>query len=185
MLCARVLTATLAVLCLALAAPRQAVAGGLIISELRAGFDLHNIDGAEGENGFDTVLEVYFAKPDWRFPDPMLQHVLRPRTFIGFSANDAGDTNELFAGFAWQMQLSDSAFLETSFGGAVHDGPLDDPTYASFGCRANFRESAGLGFKLTPHWQLLTEINHMSNANLCGRNRGLTNAGVRLGYVFD
>ncbi|WP_081449527.1 acyloxyacyl hydrolase [Rhodomicrobium vannielii] len=30
----------------------------------------------------------------------------------------------------------------------------------------------------------MATIDHMSNAGLCDTNRGLTNAGVRLGYKF-
>jgi Lipid A 3-O-deacylase (PagL) len=33
-------------------------------------------------------------------------------------------------------------------------------------------------------WRVLLSVEHMSNADLCDRNRGLTNAGVRLGYQF-
>ena len=168
----------------ALATSPPSQAGG-VAAELRAGIDVHNVDGSNGEDGFDAVTEIYFAAPTWRFQDPMLNHLFSPRPFTGFSVNSSGDTNELFAGVAWQLPLTERLFFESSFGGAVHDGPLDDPLDASYGCRVNFRESAGLGMKLSPNWRLLIGINHMSNGNLCGRNRGLTNAGVRLGYVFD
>jgi lipid A 3-O-deacylase len=48
----------------------------------------------------------------------------------------------------------------------------------------NFRESASLGLALSPDWRLMGTVDHMSNAGLCGNNRGLTNAGVRLGIKF-
>ena len=79
-------------------------------------------------------------------------------------------------------------FIEASFGGTVHNGPLQ-PHYdlspifvATYGCPLNFRESASTGVDLSERWRLLATIDHMSNAGLCGYNRGLTNYGARLSY---
>jgi len=54
----------------------------------------------------------------------------------------------------------------------------------ALGCHVLFRESASLGFNLTESWRIMGTIEHNSNAGLCDFNRGLTNAGVRLGYKF-
>jgi Lipid A 3-O-deacylase (PagL) len=70
----------------------------------------------------------------------------------------------------------------TSFGGALHDGPLDEPGRASFGCRVNFHEQAGIGYAIDRSWPVVLSWEHMSNADLCDRNRG---AGVRIGYMLD
>ena len=31
------------------------------------------------------------------------------------------------------------------------------------------------------HWELMATVDHMSNADLCDENRGLTTVGLRLG----
>ena len=49
---------------------------------------------------------------------------------------------------------------------------------------APFREAAALGFRITEHWSVMATVEHMSNAGLCGENRGLTNFGGKLGYTF-
>ena len=40
------------------------------------------------------------------------------------------------------------------------------------------------GYRLTPNWNVLATVEHMSNAGFCDENRGLTNAGARIGYAF-
>jgi hypothetical protein len=52
------------------------------------------------------------------------------------------------------------------------------------GCAVTFRESATAGFRITQNWSIMATVEHMSNAGLCVENRGLTNAGLRLGYTF-
>ncbi len=104
---------------------------------------------------------------------------------VGFSVNSAGDTNQLYFGLTGDSWLNEWSFLEFSFGGAYHDGPLNVSNVTSYGCSLLFRESASLGFLLIERWRLLLTVDHISNANLCDRNRGLTNAGLRIGYVLN
>jgi len=68
---------------------------------------------------------------------PFLNQLLRPRLHFGGTINTEGNTNELYAGFTWDVFLTRRLFVEGSFGGALHDG---DDTY--FGCRANFMNRA-------------------------------------------
>ena len=82
------------------------------------------------------------------------------------------------------MALFGPTFLEAFFGGAAQDGPLHIRGESSYGCVVNFREGLSLGYALTPQWRVMAEVDHMSNANLCHPNHGLTNAGLRLGYLF-
>ncbi len=77
-------------------------------------------------------------------------------------------------------------YVQASFGGTVHDGPLDDPGFR-LGCRLLFRESIGVGVSLGEHWNVLAAVDHSSHAGLCGDdtgNAGLTHAGAYLGYRF-
>ena len=99
--------------------------------------------------------------------------------------HEHGTTNKLYAGLTWDAPLAQGFFVEGSFGLALHDGGLDEPGRAHYGCRLNFRESAALGYDIDPHWRVMLMVDHMSNADLCLQNRGLTNAGLRLGYRLD
>jgi len=84
--------------------------------------------------------------------------------------------------------LSNSFFIEGTFGGAYHDGPLSwhAPDYrSSYGCRLNFHESGSLGFGLDENWRMMATVEHMSNGGLCEPNAGLTTYGVRLGCKFN
>ena len=54
----------------------------------------------------------------------------------------------------------------------------------AMGCHASFREAASVGYRFNANWRLMATFEHMSNAGLCVQHRGLTNYGVRVGYVF-
>jgi lipid A 3-O-deacylase len=153
-----------------------------LIDEVRAGVLAHTIDNNNGEDGADVNLEVLFRRLEGRYDNPFLDFALRPRVHVGASANTAGDTNQLYAGFSWDVQLAPRFSLELTFGGALHDGETGDGAADSYGCALNFRESASLGYALDERWTLYGTISHMSNANLCDENTGLTSVGVRLGY---
>ncbi len=36
-------------------------------------------------------------------------------------------------------------------------------------------------FMLSERWDVMATVDHMSNADLCDANRGLTNVGIRIG----
>lgn len=113
----------------------------------------------------------------------ILESFLHPRLHIGTTVNtDDNGVNQLYAGLTWDHNLGERLFFETSFGGAVHDGETGDNNSDSYGCTLNFRESASIGVHLTERMSIMATIDHMSNANLCNENQGLTNAGVRFGY---
>jgi hypothetical protein len=112
----------------------------------------------------------------------LLDFALRPRVHVGASVNTQGDTNQLYTGLSWDVQLMPRLSLELTFGGALHDGPTGRGLDDSYGCPLNFRESASLGYALDERWTVYGTISHMSNADLCDNNTGLTSAGVRLGY---
>jgi lipid A 3-O-deacylase len=107
---------------------------------------------------------------------------------LGAMVNTRGDTSEVYLGAAWTLPLFNVLFVEGTFGGAYHDGPLTSqgPDYRSaYGCRLNFHESASVGAALGEHWRIMATVEHMSNALLCQPNAGLTDYGVRLGYKFN
>ncbi len=154
-----------------------------VLDEVRAGLFKQAIDNAPHEGGAALNLEVLGGRFAGGYENSVLDFLLTPRPNLGTTIA-FGKTDEFYWGVTWDAKLFERTFFETSFGGAAHDGPLDTPREASYGCLVNFRESASLGYALTPEWRLMGTIDHMSNAGLCNPNpnRGLTNAGLRLGY---
>lgn len=179
----RTLPSLILSLCL-LAVPAQASEW---LSELRLGGLAQNIESRVGkhERGADINAEVLFAPAFAPTGDAVQDVLLGFRPHIGATYNFAGTTNKLYAGLTWDAPLSHGFFLEGSLGLAVHDGGLDDPGRAHYGCRVNFRESASIGYDVDANWRVMLMVDHMSNADLCPQNRGLTNAGVRLGYRLN
>ncbi len=153
------------------------------IDEVRVGGFDHAIDNAVHEAGGALNLEVLGGRFPGGYENGIVNFLLTPRpdlgTTIGF-----GKTDEFYWGVTWDAKLFGPTFFEGTFGGAVHDGHLNDPGYPSYGCQVSFREGASVGYEVSEHWRVMAIIDHMSNANLCAPNRGLTNAGIRLGYHF-
>ncbi len=156
------------------------------LSELRLGLFDQSVDGANSETGVALNAEALFQPLPWSSGFPALDRVIQPRPHIGATINTGGDTSLAYAGLAWTIPLyRDWLFAEASIGGALHNGPLEAPGVASYGCSWAFRETLSLGLNITEDWSLLGTFEHMSNADFCDYNRGLTNAGVRLGYSLD
>ena len=149
------------------------------VDELRIGAMMHDVESINGDNNVDLNLEVLFPRLWKSRQDDFLSSILTPRPHLGVTQSFSGETSKYYFGLTWDAPLGDFVFLEGSFGGAFHDGDLDN-----LGCRVNFHETASLGFNLGENWRLMGTIAHMSNAGLCGDNKGLTNAGLRLGYKF-
>ncbi|MBO0765424.1 MAG: acyloxyacyl hydrolase [Hyphomicrobiaceae bacterium] len=156
-----------------------------LIDEVRFGLLAHSVEPSNAEDGVDVNLEVLFARPATRYDNPWLDVILRPRIHVGTSINTAGDTDQLYAGLTWDGKLTQKLSLELTFGGSLHDGPTGDGAADSYGCSLNFRESISLGYALDQRWTLYGTVAHMSNANLCDHNSGLTSVGVRLGYKLN
>ena len=105
------------------------------------GFSFH------AEGGVDVNAEVLFVSPWSQFSNPFVDFLLRPRPMLGVEINTRGDTSQAYLGAAWTLPLFDIFFVEATFGGSIHDGPLTSapPVYRSaYGCRLNFHEF-GLG----------------------------------------
>lgn len=179
------------VISLSCAAPPGVAAAGPIeresvfpaIDEVRLGVfaaDLEESINSEGDYAINA--EMLFGRPDRAYDHYVWDYLLRPRPHIGLAINPDDGVNQAYFGVTWDIMLTDRLFLETSFGGAVHDGPTSPFHPDGYGCTLNFRESASLGLAFTERLHLLITVDHMSNAGLCEGNQGLTNAGVRLGY---
>jgi hypothetical protein len=166
-------------------APQPNIGPSSLIDEVRLGALAHSFDNSNAEDGVDLNLEVLFRRPSGSYGSALLDLALRPRVHLGASVNTAGDTSQVYAGLTWDVQLAPRLSLELTFGAALHDGPTDGGLEDSYGCSVNFRESASLGYALDERWTLYGTVSHMSNADLCAHNTGLTSVGIRLGYKLQ
>jgi len=169
-----------AVFAVALSTAGVAAADGFI-SEVRVGALGHDQGfTSHKEDGYDVNGEILFGDTGW-FGDGW---TLRPN--IGVDINTDDKTNQLYFGAVAHHRLLGPVFFEVGAGGAVHDGELDtnDPDHHSLGCKLLFHLQGDVGVDLSESWALMAHIDHISNADLCDRNEGLTNIGVRLGYRF-
>jgi lipid A 3-O-deacylase len=162
---------------------------GQIVDEVKAGLLAHDVGflGDHTERGFDVDLEMLFTSPD------LLAILGSPRPHIGADINTAGDTSDVFAGLTWGISLiqnlfrpGDAIYLTGSLGGAYQDGYIDNAPdkRKKMGSPILFRESAELGYQVTPTISIGALVDHISNANLGQHNAGITSAGARLGFKF-
>jgi lipid A 3-O-deacylase len=175
-----------------LLSPAPAGAQTKIVDEVKLGALSHDVGflGHHVEGGTDVNLEVLFTSPD------ILGIIGSPRPHIGGDINTDGRTSDGYFGLTWGITLiqslfgaGDGVFANGSLGGAVHDGsPLtgavQPPGRKLLGSRILFRESAELGYQITPQVSVSAILDHISNANLAPRNAGITNAGARVGLKF-
>ncbi len=173
-------------------APNRAAAQTKLVDEVKIGVLAHDIGFLTHhvEGGADLNLELLFASPD------MLSIIGSPRPHIGADINTAGNTSDGHIGLTWGWTLLPSlfgggaVFANGSLGGAVHDGftgtktSVAPPGRKLLGSAVLFRESAELGYQITPIVSILAILDHISNANLAPRNAGITSAGARLGFRF-
>lgn len=161
---------------IALAHAEEATNGTL---ELRLGVLSHDPGGPESGSA-DLAGDMLIA-----LPAP--KHWALPRLQIGGILNLAGRTNIAHAGLNWQLPITNRVFIEAGFGLAAHDGASGHASahgQSAMGCRYAFRETLGLGYRLGSGWSVVASVEHLSNGGLCARNRGLTHAGLQMGYTF-
>jgi lipid A 3-O-deacylase len=162
---------------------------GRIVDEVKAGVLAHDVTlfGRHVESGADVNLEMLFTSPD------LLAVIGSPRPHIGADINTAGNTSDGYFGLTWGISMiqnlfnpGDSVFVTGSLGGALQDGfELTAPAGRKrLGSVLLFRESAELGYQVTPTISVSAILDHISNANLAPRNAGITSAGARFGFKF-
>lgn len=150
--------------------------------EFRVGAFYTDFDGNKrAEDGVVLNTEVLFGRLEVQSGYALVDRLLNFRPHVGVTFNSFGGTSVAYVGATSDYALTDWLYLETSFGAAIHDGPINDEP-DSLGCTANFRESFGVGVKVSEQVRLLATVDHISNAGLCDENQGLTTAGLRLGY---
>jgi hypothetical protein len=159
--------------------------GGLF-DEFRLGASA-GLDGASDRSGVAIDAVVLLDPLVLRFESAFATDLLSPRPLLGVSLSPEGGSNQLFAGFAWDVQITDLFFVEASFAGGVNGGQLDvdeEDADRVLRCSVHLRQSAGLGMKFGDHLRLVTSLDHSSDAGLCGDSTGVTQAGAAFGYRF-
>lgn len=163
-------------------------ADGNIFDELRFGATTSVASSHNGEDGVFPALTVYFDPFDSATAASFSEKLLRPRVHLGGEIGTEGSANTVYGGINWTIDLNDKIFFDVGFGGLWHDGNLRNTgseTGAQLGCRFLFREYAAVGYRINQNWNISTQIEHASHANLCdGPNDGITRAGLMLGYRF-
>jgi lipid A 3-O-deacylase len=174
--------------CLALL-PATVRAQTKLIDEVKIGGLAHDVTflGRHVEGGADVNIEMLFTPPD------LLRVIGSPRPHIGADINTSGNTSDGYFGLTWGIMLiqnlfgaGDGVYANGSLGGAVQDGYINSAPAdrKRLGSRILFRESAELGYQLTPSTSVSAILDHISNANLGNHNAGITSAGARLGFKF-
>lgn len=156
-----------------------------LLSEIRLGASAQEI-GDGPESGSVAVVGELLTSKLFRTGNAFTDFFI-PQLHVGASINTAGDTSFGYAGFTWALDITPQFWIEATFGGAIHNGETGRIVPAdrnALGCSPLFRESFGVGYRITTNWSVMAVIEHMSNAGLCEENRGLTNLGARIGYRF-
>jgi hypothetical protein len=170
---------------LGLALPAQAQLLGDL--EVRGGVFAHSVDEAmfDASRIEDVNVELLLGLP---LVDQMTGPAVMLRPHVGATINTEDLESMVYAGATLTVPLFGlPLFVEGSFGGAIHNGDLDNAVFPArdLGCSVLFRESASLGVQITEAASVMATVEHASHAGLCGDdNRGLTNFGVRVGYKF-
>ena len=170
-------------------AASPAAAQSKLVDEIKVGALAHDVTflGRHLETGADINLEVLFTSPD------LLSVIGSPRPHLGADINTDGNTSDGYFGLTWGITLiqnlfrpNDGIFLNGSLGGAIQDGYENSapPGRKRLGSPVLFRESAELGYQLTPTANISAFVDHISNANLATHNAGITSAGARVGVKF-
>ena len=162
--------------------------GAGTLSEVRLGAFKHAVAFGKTakETGADVNIEALFTSPDWLGP------FWSPRPHLGFTANTSTkNTDFIYAGLTWEWVPFGDLFIDLGLGLSVHNGMLDNSRIEGkarsdrleFGCRALFRESLEIGYRLFERHSLSVMWAHHSHASLCHEDDdGIDNAGLRYGY---
>jgi lipid A 3-O-deacylase len=179
----------------ALTAAPAAQAG---VDEVHIGVMAHNIcvidcKNADKEDGPNVEFQVSFDSPGW------LDWAGSPQPYLMASVNTAGETSFGGFGLEWRWDFAEGWAVEPGFGYVAHNGetnnpfPNGSPEAASFaeehvllGSEDLFRTSIGLTRDFAGSWEAQLFFEHLSHGQILGegRNQGLDQLGIRLGYQF-
>lgn len=163
------------------------------VSELRLGIYAHDaypnwLPSDWSKFRFDQIsdvnVELLFRSPDI----DAFKWMGSPRPTLGVTVNLAGLESLMHLGLTWHLPVGETPFyVEGTLGGAVHNGSLGGVLDATRpqGCRLGFYSGVGVGANLSDRITATLSYEHISNADLCADNFGLSNVGLRIGIKFD
>ena len=102
----------------------------------------------EDNSGVIVSGQLYFKSFVPPFQNYFANTVLRPRVHLGGNLATREDgVSQVYGGLTWHFPIFNLFFVEGSFGGTYHDGPLETPGDGlDLGCHWLFRESVAAGF---------------------------------------
>lgn len=176
-----------------IASPARADVASVHVGVLDHNICITNCKNSNKEDGPNVEVQVNFDSPGF------LSWAFSPEPYLVASINTAGDTS--FAGFGleWSWKFAEGWALEPGVGYVIHDGETDNP-YANgtpeasafaedhllLGSEDLFRTSLGLTKQLAGPWEAQLFYSHLSHGQIIGngRNQGVDQFGVRIGYSF-
>lgn len=168
------------------------------IDELYLGVFEHNACMLDCKNAYKEGEPNIEAELDFS-PSHALHVIGSPRPFLIASINTQGDTSYGGFGLNWKFKLGDHWSIDPGFGYVLHNGELKDPypngtpesahftdEHVLLGSRDLFHTTLALTRDLPGPWEIQAAYQHLSHGQILGhgRNQGLDEFGVRLGYKF-
>ncbi len=183
---------------LALGAVMATAGQAQAVESVHVGVMAHNIcvtdcKNANKEDGPVVEFQVNFGSPEF------LNWIGSPQPYLVASVNPTGDTSFGGGGLEWRFEIGDKWAIEPGVGYVIHDGELEnafpagDPRAPGFsdehvllGSRDLFRTSLGVTRELSGPWEAQLFFSHLSHGQILGsgRNQGMDQAGIRIGYRF-
>lgn len=167
------------------------------VDSVHVGVMAHNIQvidskNANKEDGPAIEAQLNFDSPGF------LSWAGAPEPYVVLSANVAGDTSFAGVGLEWQWRFAENWSLEPGLGYVIHDGELENPyppgpqsiafaeEHVLLGSEDLFRTSLGLTRHFGNDWSAQLFYSHLSHGQILGdgRNQGMDQLGVRVGYQF-
>lgn len=148
---------------------------------------------AHKEAGPSVEGTVSFDSPSW------LHWAGSPQPYVVASVNTHGNTSFAGGGVEWHFRVAQNWSVDPGVGYVLHDGELEnkypnsDPRAQTFqdehlllGSRDLFRISLGVTRHIAGPWDAQVFYSHLSHGQILGhgRNQGLDQVGVRVGYNF-
>lgn len=167
------------------------------VSEVHLGVMAHNIQVIDGKNA--NKEDGPSIEAQLTFDSPHILHWMgAPRPYVVGSLNTQGDTSFGGFGLEWRWRFAEGWQLNPGLGYVIHDGELENPyppgpqstafadQHVLLGSRDLFRTSLGVTREFTEHWSGQLFFSHLSHGQILGhgRNQGLDQLGVRIGYRF-
>ncbi|MCF6343463.1 MAG: acyloxyacyl hydrolase [Devosiaceae bacterium] len=160
------------------------------ISEIRLGIAAHSVD-RPGPNDEplnftrleDIAFEVLFFSPDI----DAFSWIGSPKINFGTTINTNGRESKIHLALTWQLPIFETGFfVEGTLGAAIHNGAIDGVVEPArrLGSRFLFYEAAGIGYRFNDNMNVIIFAEHASNANLVQPNSGISNIGIKFGYIF-